>query len=113
MKLKFAMFFLFSVLFTGTALSNTDMKGQVSELWVNDHGRDNIAFIAVGKTYTSSCSEASSRYLIMDLSKNGMKEAFSIALAAYMSGVEITIGSVGGCIGANNPEELKYINLIK
>ncbi|WNO08246.1 hypothetical protein [Teredinibacter sp. KSP-S5-2] len=87
------------------------LKGTINELWVADNNHPNTIFIRVGDTFTSPCSTSPSRYLIMDLDEPGMKEAYSMAMAAFFSNMEVSIGGKGNCRGSL--EKLQYINVIK
>jgi hypothetical protein len=57
--------------------------GPVKELWVNDATIENVAFISLQKSYTANCGGGSSfpsqQVILIDLSKPGMKEAYSMA----------------------------------
>ena len=75
------------VLFSFSASAGATLTGELSELWVNDSSLSNGAYIATGELYTTHCqSNNQVRYVIIDFNEPGMKEAYSMALAAFMSG---------------------------
>ncbi|WP_419811952.1 hypothetical protein [Bacterioplanoides sp.] len=88
------------------------LEGEITELWVNDVRVHNAAFVSVGENYQSPCnSGVQSRYIIIDLADTdpSMKNAFSMVLAAYMSGKPVTLGGTGECFPGTNNEKLKYL----
>ncbi len=91
------------------------LTGPVKELWVNDATIENIAFINLRKNYTANCGGGSSfpsqQLIIIDFSKPSMREAYSMALAATMSGKDITVGTSGICLPGTYVETLRYINI--
>lgn len=105
--------FLAILLSMCTILSHASppLTGKVTEIWVNDNSTTNIAFISIGENFSTLCNSNETRYLILDLSEASMKEAYSMALAAYMADKSVTIAGNGNCYGQS--EKLKYINMIK
>lgn len=88
--------------------ASPQLSGEITELWVNDNSSTNVVFVSVGQTYTTSCSNDPRNYLIIDLSQASMKEAYSMALSAFVSGKPVVMRGINGsCYGSN--EKLKYI----
>lgn len=96
---------------SASAFSTPPLKGKISEIWINDGSNTNIAFVSVGQNFSTPCRPSETQYLIMNLTEPSMKEAYAMALAAYMADKEVTIAGGGVCHGTH--EKLKYINLIK
>lgn len=94
-------------------LSNASpaLTDEITELWINDNSNSNIAYVSVGQNFSSPCRDSEIRYLVMDLAEPGMKEAYSMALAAFMSDKSVTMAGKGECMGIR--EKLQYINMIK
>ena len=99
------------LLFSSLAEASIPLTGEITELWINDGSYSNVAMISVGTSFSSPCYSTDLRYLILDFSQPGMKEAYSLALAAYMSGTPVTMAGAGECHGII--EKLQYINIIK
>ena len=112
MKLKLLVAAL-GVLYSCFVYSSDRLTGQITELWVNDGGNFNVVFISVGQDFTTTCPIGGSRYLIMDLSEPSMKEAYSMALAAFMSGKTISMAGSGQCTSGQGLEKLRYIYMVK
>ena len=98
-----------SVVAVSNANASPQLYGVVKELWVNDSGHSNVAYILVGDTTFSSPCGSPSGYMVMDLSEAGMKEAYAMALSAFMGGVNVRAAGVGACYGQH--EKLKWIYL--
>lgn len=96
---------------SGALFASPPLKGKVTEIWINDGSNTNIVFVSVGQSFSTPCRESDVRYLVMDLTEPSMREAYSMTLAAYMAGQEITMAGNGSCHGIH--EKLKYINMIK
>ncbi len=107
MKRLIVLFLLCSSL----AEASIPLTGEITELWINDGSYSNVAMISMGTSFSSPCYSTDLRYLILDFSQSGMKEAYALALAAYMSGIPITMAGSGSCHGI--VEKLQYINVIK
>jgi hypothetical protein len=89
-----------------TAAANaTQATGRISELWVNDGATSNVVWLRLGTAFSSPCGTGG--YMVLDLSDESMKSAYALALAAYMSDRNVTIGGNGACF--NTYEKLKYI----
>jgi len=91
------------------AEASPPLTGTVKELWVNDGGISNAVLIKVGPTYTPSCGGGPASYLVIDLSVSGMKEAYALALSAFMAGKSVTMVGGGGCYSTYSLEKLQYI----
>ena len=102
---------VFAMLFSNIASASPVLSGKIAELWVNDNNHTNTVFIRVGDTFETSCSSQAARYLIIDLNDPGMKEAFSLAMAAYMSNTPVRMAGKDICRGSL--EKLQYITFNK
>ena len=91
-----------------SANASPQLVGTITELWVNDSANSNVAFVSVGTSFASSCG-ATSPYLIIDLSQDGMKEAYAMALASSLAGRSVMMAGAGVCHGQN--EKLNYIRI--
>jgi hypothetical protein len=88
-----------------------EVTGKITELWVNDNTLQNGAYIALDNTYVTACNTNQSKYMVIDFTAPGMKEAYAMALAAFMSDRTITIASGGVCDGVN--EKVRYLYMKK
>ena len=109
--MKKTVMLLLLVVCASVSWASPKIKGEITELWINDSTRTNIAFVSIGQYFDTPCREAQTNYLIMDFSEPSMKEAYSMALAAFMSGKEVSIKGIGQCFG--DLEKLKLINIFK
>lgn len=98
-----------AVIAASNAAASPQLYGVVKELWINDGANSNIAYIMVGTTAFSSSCGSTSGYMVMDLSEAGMKEAYAMALSAFMAGVNVRAAGIGACHGVH--EKLKWIYL--
>ncbi|WP_125781765.1 hypothetical protein [Pseudoalteromonas rubra] len=99
---------LFTVCFNVGA-SGT-VKTKIKSLWVNDLGAE-VVYLEPEIPFDSVCNSNGSKYFIIFLDRKNMKEAYSMALAAYMSDKEVNVGGKNECSGTN--EVLRYIYLKK
>ena len=102
---------IFIFLFSGGIKASPVLSGKISELWVNDNNHTNTAFIRIGNSFANACGNEAARYLIIDLNEPGMKEAFSLAMAAFMSSTPVKMAGKGNCRGSL--EKLQYIYVTK
>lgn len=93
------------------AFASAQLTGEITELWVNDSNFKNYVYISLSKTFASPCGSGTISYFALDLSEPSMKEAYSMALAAFMSGKKVSLAGDGTCKG--NYEKLLYINMLK
>jgi hypothetical protein len=108
-KLNYSSIVLYAlVLFVTNANASPQISGAITEVWVNDGSNSNVIYVSTATAYSSSCGPAS-RYFVMDLTEAGMKEAYAMALSAYMIGKNVTMQGSGVCYGPY--EKLKYIYL--
>lgn len=91
--------------------ASAQLTGEITELWVNDSNFTNHVYISLSKTFVSPCSPVPISYFALDLSEPGMKEAYAMALAAFMSGKQISLAGDGTCKGSY--EKLRYISMLK
>lgn len=97
------------------AAPNSLISGKITELWVNDRNIQGV-FISVGKSYTPSCNASyNATYLLLDPNDSTnpmMKQAYAMALSAFMAGKTVTIEGSGECYPGTSLEKLRYINVI-
>ena len=86
------------------------IKTKIKILWVNDLGAE-VIYLEPETPFQSVCNSNGSKYFIIYLDRKNMKEAYSMALAAYMSDKEVNVGGKNECSGIN--EVLRYIYLKK
>ena len=91
-----------------SANASPQISGAITELWANDGSHSNVIYISTATDYSSNCGPAT-RYFVMDLTEAGMKEAYAMALSAYLIGRNATMQGSGVCYGPY--EKLKYIYL--
>lgn len=95
------------------ATAGSSQAGHITELWVNDGGRHNVAFLSVGQSYTSPCNpDGKPIYYILDLTDPSMEFAFKLALEAYMSGKKVNLWGDGSCYPGLSDEKLKSIAVL-
>ena len=107
-------FFILTAFISSLTFASEPIEGKVLELAVNSLVT-NGALIGTGQVFNSACrsgGDQSVKYFVIDFSEPGMKEAYSLALAAYMSEKEVRmIGSPLRCYGQF--EKLKSISFKK
>ena len=86
------------------------ISSNIKSLWVNDLGAE-VVYLELESRFQSTCNTAGSRYFIIHLDRKNMREAYSMALAAFMSDKKVNVGGANECSGAN--EVLRYIYLSK
>lgn len=98
------------LLMGGVQASNT-IKGQITELWVNEDSVTREIYISTGETYAGPCSVRESRYLVIDLTQPGMEAAFDLALNALLEEKGIAMKGTGQCYATSQHETLESIRL--
>ena len=84
-----------------------EYEGMIAEVWVNDVSNDNVGWIKLENTITNATC-ANGNFLMLDLSKESMKFALTLALTAYTTKNTVKLGDVGPCSGSGYGW-LKYI----
>ncbi|XOV80337.1 MAG: hypothetical protein ACFHVJ_05130 [Aestuariibacter sp.] len=100
----------FSLLYSLLSNAATQVNGEIKYLGVNALNMQDGAAIGIGQVIESSCragNDPSVNYMVIDFTRPGMKEAYSLALAAYMSGTPVTISTSNDCF--SNYELVKSI----
>ena len=90
--------------------ASSTISTKIKSLWVNDNGAE-VVYLEPESPYQSICNNNGSKYFIIYLERKNMKEAYSMALAAFMSGKAVNVGGKNECMGSN--EVLRYIYLKK
>jgi hypothetical protein len=106
--------FIFSLIISAVSIASDKIEGEITELAVNSLV-SNGALVGTGEVFISACrvgNNQSTKYLVIDFSEPGMQEAYSLALAAYMSNKPVVMmGSSSNCSGQF--EKLKSISFKK
>jgi len=97
--------------FVGVLEASPKLTGQIAEIYVNDNSRSNIIFLSLNQSFSTPCRETDLAYLVMDLNEPSMKEAYSMALAAFMGNKTVSVAGKGECLGSL--EKLQYIYMVK
>jgi hypothetical protein len=99
------------LLLPGTALAGNTVSGKIRWLGVNLLNLPNGAAIGTGVAFESSCRQGDNsfvNYMVIDFDRPGMKEAYALAMAAYMGGKEVYLVGTNDCY--SNYELLKSIS---
>ena len=100
----------FLTLIATSAWSDALVTGPLTELWISDSSGTQTAWLRTSAPFTSTCGQ-SLGYMFIALNEANGKEAYAMALAAFMSGTDVTIGGTGTC--STPYEKIKYIKLIR
>lgn len=103
------LFLVFGLVLLSTGLLSAEVKNTtIKSLWVNDSS-SNVIFVEPSNSFLSVCSSSPGKYFILEPNLPNMKEAYSMLLAAMMSGRKVTIGGKGDCWNSN--EKMRYVYL--
>ncbi|MEC4091917.1 hypothetical protein CWC22_010640 [Pseudoalteromonas rubra] len=100
--------FMFVLFLCFNADASGTVKTKIKSLWVNDLGAD-VVYLEPETPFQSVCNSNGSKYFIIHLDRKNMSEVYSMALAAYMSDMEVNVGGKNECSGTN--EVLRYMYL--
>jgi hypothetical protein len=88
----------------------TLVSGPIQEIWVNDSAGSNVAWVRLTTSFSTPCG-TSNGYMVMDLDAAGMREAYAMALSAFVSGINVQLGGSGACHA--NYEKIKFVYLVR
>ena len=105
---KYILAFIF--LLPSVSFAGNTITGEIKWLGVNMLNVPNGAAMGTGVPFESSCRPGDNpmvNYMVIDFDRPAMREAYALALAAYMSGKKVTLVGSSDCF--SNYELLKSI----
>ncbi len=97
---------LLTTVFVSQLASAADVSGPLPELWISDTNGRNYAWLRASTPFTSHCG-ASNGYMCIALNEPNGKEAYAMALAAFVAGRNVTVGGSGTC--DSTFEKVRYV----
>jgi hypothetical protein len=92
------------------AASATHVTVPLTELWVSDSTGTRYAWLRTSTSFTSNCGQ-SGGYMFIALNEENGREAYALALTAFIAGRNVTIGGAGLCDGIN--EKVRFLYMVQ